>query len=434
MKKSKLSVLLCCILCLCTITFCACNSTPDVSADKNSTDNTLPNSTSTDSIATENASTDSTSTEKSESNKDNDNTTNNDPDENANPTLEKLEGTIFYSTGFSEGKALVGILENTSSLFCINKSGEVVCELKNTGWNSMLDEESPLLHNGLIYIAQSLNYGVFGDDKGNVITPEQKNVSKFNPTALENGYIIADICDDNNVVIKRGIMNTSFEWVVEPNEALADIYLNSQYDICHTDYVYSIIDNKTVNLKTGEISDTTALPSPYDLTFKVKFDNGAATITFYKNKTEEAFKLTGLINFFEIGSFSYGKTALYFLNPTTETYSFSMIDTNGNILFEPIELGSNYKEVVWDDTCIIYQQENEYNEADKFYSYDFSGNLLGTANIFGIGETKGEIKLVKVSDSTVVICAEAPLGHGVTSNRVYIYDKTFQLLFQTAEN
>lgn len=428
MKKNVFFRFICCIvLCACTVLSCACKKIPEGTPEESPSDNTNPNET------TLNLPEQDVTTPNDDGNGTTPEVTTDPSDDNPPPsTLQKLEGTIYYSSGFSEGKALVGILENTGSLYCINKAGEIVCEFKNIYWNDMLNTQKPMFYHGLIYLSQSLYYGVLGTETGRIITPEEMNVSAFNPVALKSGYIIADIFDENSTVVKRGIMNTSFGWVVEPNETLATLYLNNNYEFCYGEFVYSRIDRKVLNLSNGEIFDFDILPS-VAWRFSVNFDkNNAADIICYSDmsQTEKAFELTGIVDLFEISNFSYDKAAIYYYNATTGKYSFNMIDTNGNILFAPIELGTEFEEVVWADTCIVYQHRTDYNEPDKFYSYDFSGKLIGTLEMFGLTEAKNEMKIVSVNDGSIVVCVEASLGYGATSNRVYLYDRDFQLLFQ----
>lgn len=57
----------------------------------------------------------------------------------------------------------------------------------------------------------------------------------------------------------------------------------------------------------------------------------------------------------------------------------------------------------------------------------------GEDNFSGIDKECEVWYVVSVNDGTIVICAEGPLGYGVTSNRVYLYNKNFQLLFQEEE-
>lgn len=359
------------------------------------------------------------------------------PDDNKTPvaTLGKLEGTVIYCTAFSEGLAFAVIKEDSESLYCINEAGEVVFKSENVIWTNLMYEAPIGFHNGLAYLGKNVFDGGICDLTGKITRPADVGVSKFHAFALEGGYIIADINDDEGKLIKRGIMNTSFEWVVQPNEQLTGLYLYPSGSIYSNDTLYlPVIDSCALNLKTGEtvdFEDFDELPSEL-WSFRPIYDNGDLPEYFicYKDDKgeKEAFRFTETENIYEGSAFAHGYAPVYYYNESTQLYSFTMIDTKGEILFAPIEIGNIYTEVVWDGECIVVHKEGDYSQADVFTSYNFNGKLLGSVNCFGIYERKMTWSLIGIQDGMIVIYAERGGGYGMTSNLAYAYDKEMNLI------
>lgn len=124
--------------------------------------------------------------------------------------VEKFKGDIISGTVFSEGLALIS---NDEKSYCINTNGEIVFETEKTYIDSFGGTGSKGFKNGLLLID-----GGFYDIKGTYTLPEDVGATKFYDCILEAGFIFADVGEEDSSIIKRGVLDTNFKWVVEPSE------------------------------------------------------------------------------------------------------------------------------------------------------------------------------------------------------------------------
>ena len=187
----------------------------------------------------------------------------NTPGGNENDGGVKIEGTITRGTNFSNGLALVQT-NDKSKASCINKDEYIVFELDvPSEYSSYIDPLNLEFIGGYILIPWS---GALYDSKGNATYPEDVGATAFYDIALEGGYILADkvTASFSNTKKELGVMNTDFEWVIEPSEEIFQAIAFRQTNTIVSsslyyfdDYIYSDDTKVYFNLKTGEFPKRT---------------------------------------------------------------------------------------------------------------------------------------------------------------------------------
>ncbi|MBQ3202064.1 MAG: hypothetical protein IJN04_06005 [Clostridia bacterium] len=321
-----------------------------------------------------------TTTTKVADNSENSNDTDTDEVEH---TGKKIEGPFCGASVFSEGLAFVAVDKNKT--YCINKEGYIVFELdmRLYGIHGEIDE---VFHNGVAI----LNNGAYVCDKmGRLTSAEDLGVTTFYDDALAGGYILADKITASFDSTKKevGVLNTSLEWVVEPNEELYNqIGEHLTWAMNRTHYYYNdylcireMFEDASVgylNLKTGEFVTEAPFEIPShgwvvytDETYRI----GQETIVL---------DMSHHTNVSEIHPFDKGLACVEFHNSDANTYYFTMINEKGEFLFEPVALDiqESVKTVNYDgkDTVLITLGSLSDQMA---LCYNLKGELLGKKQI-----------------------------------------------------
>jgi len=260
-------------------------------------------------------------------------------DDNGNQ-YEKIDDVISVGSPFTEGLAYVQYESYPNVTYCIDKSGNVIFELDDTfdlkilqGFNYMKFENglSLTFHN---YIC---------DSKGNITHPEDVGVTNFYNVAFGGKYILADVVVSNfeSSSQKMGVMDFSFNWIVEPTEEIYDAFYertlvsanNYSFYTYYEDFLYH--DGLCLNLKTGEITDNVDVPvSSEDFISQQELADKYATMQ----------RMSAIVN---------GKAAIFFYNQDTEKSYVSVIDNKGNLLYTPTEIGINIYRYEFDGENIV---------------------------------------------------------------------------------
>ena len=397
-KKSILLFLLCAI----GMGSIACNSN-------------TPNNSSQSSNGTSNEiSTDLGSNSESNDNASISNEENSSSENNINPK-EKISGTISALTGFSEGYAFAQTNNQEDKLYCINTAGEI---------EFVLDIE--ILESAFLvgYVKSFCNgiadlNGTLCNKEGKFATPESVGVTKFLSNTFEDGYIFTEtkIAGYADTTYKTGVMDSQFNWLLEPTEALYDC------SYCGNGVLY--LSNETYfDIKTGEaiespsIEDLTPpnpLPSEYWMRENLKF---------YNPLTEELMlDLSSVTNITRVTDFQNGKCLAKYYNKENSKYFFNFIDEKGEFLFDPIPVFDSYTMIFnheIGDEFVVFYDDNSGSKIN-FKSYDTSGNLLGSINTKDL--KYANYSLVSVSESIIVL-----RGGYTSSSYYYAFDKNFNLL------
>ena len=328
-------------------------------------------------------------------------------------TEKKISGNITAASVFSEGLAFVTMQENEEITYCINQEGYIVFELDVAA--GVLGEIRGTFVNGLALID-----GGLCDKTGKITYPEDVGATAFSDLALDGNYIIAErITSDYNSSKKElGVMNTSFEWVLEPTEELyiatggiSDIPLNTSC-FYNNGWFYFDETKKYLNLSTGEISEAVnqALPSKqwrgYDNSFYDYDGNVMLDLSRYNT-----LQLASYCNF--VNGFINGKAPVRFINTETNKYYFSLIDEQGELLFEPVET-IKFDAFDYDGEHILVI--DYMLNPKEIQCFDTQGNLLGQINL----DTISKNKAWECTVSDGIICLSA----GYNFNYTCYYLKT----------
>lgn len=343
------------------------------------------------------------------------------------PEREKLPEQVFRSSDFSEGLAAVVVGGRDGRKCIINKKGEIVADI-DVKLDNTIEIEYVRFSNGYSYF-----YGGILDKNGKLTYPENVGASRFYTVALDAGYIIAEVVEADYSSTKKmlGVMDTQFEWVVQPTEelhaAMSNRYggiglsyaLNTE-DYYYQGYVYVADIGKCLNVETGEIVDYEA----------VGFEHPSFTWTRYTDGSfgdyEENIRLDlskyENINPYLGNGFNDEIALIGFVNSQANTTYFTVIDEKGNFLFEPVDFKENEMTSIGTDGNTILVSYSKSAEELMLKSYDMQGNLISEFNTKSIGKYCSYS--ATINDGVVVIDG----GYNY-SNYVWYYTPSFEPLF-----
>ena len=330
-------------------------------------------------------------------------------------TGEKINGEITGASNFSEGLAFVCVNGNKEKTYCINTEGYVVFELDFRAVNAMGKIESRFV-NGLAKVGEGLC-----DTKGRITMPADVGATAFCDIALDGGYIIAERVTSDFESSKKelGVLNTSFEWVINPSEEIYNatggisMIPNSTQCFYYDDYFYFEDTNKYLNLKTGEIENK------IDVFPSERWVNSDKNFYDYYNTEMLSLESNKTINMPSGSDFKNGKAPVRFINQETNKYYFTVINEKGEFLFEPIETIA-FQNFVFDGENILALDQSI--NPKKIVSYNINGQLLGQIETETIA--KNNSFSCYVNDGVVLLNA------GRNSNYTcYYYNTDFTPLF-----
>ena len=280
-------------------------------------------------------------------------------------TGKKIDGEILSASLFSEGLAFVELSQEEGKSYCIDKKGHIVFELDID--LSIDGDINSTFINGLAYVNEGLC-----NTTGKVTKPADVGATTFYyASTLSAGYILAEVvtADYSNTSKKLGVLNTNFEWTVEPSADLynefADEYGYSEIDnaLNTTDYTvgdlyFNVSLEKALNLKTGEvIKDKSKIGTPSSSLWIL--GSGGSQYTGYYLPSESSYlseenlilDLTKNGEVCSATSFVNGRAAIVYRNTSANKYYVTMIDEEGKHLFEPVE--TKYSSVETDGKYIL---------------------------------------------------------------------------------
>lgn len=290
-----------------------------------------------------------------------------------------INGEITGASVFAEGLAFVYLNGNSEKAYCIDRQGNIVFELDNKTY-SVGGEILTSFENGLAFVD-----GGFCDTNGKITYPEDVGASEFFDVAIKGGYIIATVitADYSSTKQEMGVMNTDFEWVVQPSES---IYRELEENLWTTSalntqsyfvdgMVYFEGCNKYLNVETGEVLDHIDSRIPSEL-WTVNSD-----YTFRDSNGEIMVDLSSLDNIERIAdSYKEGKAPVIFRNRQAGKSFWGLVDENGELVFDPVELNITdllYSKILFDgEHTVIYDDATE-----KLSSFNSNGELAGELNV-----------------------------------------------------
>lgn len=334
-------------------------------------------------------------------------------------TGKKIKGEITAASVFSDGLAFVCLDGNKEKAYCIDKQGNIVFELENK-IQSAFGEIFNKFENGYALID-----GGICNTKGDITYPKDVGATEFFGIALKGGYIIATKVTADYSTSKQeiGIMNTDFEWVVQPsetiyNEVCEDLWttsaLNTQ-SFYANGLVYFDGSKKYLNVKTGEVSDSTDINIPSenwiyytDYTFR----NGNEEVMVDLNHLDN---ISGTCN----NSYKNNKVPVIFNNQQVGKLFWSLVNEKGELLFIPVET-TDFFSGLMDFSWVKFDGENTV-----FYAK--SMNKLSSFN--SKGELSGEMSVEDLSAGYIEDGIILLISGGMNSKKCHYYNADFSPLF-----
>ena len=304
-------------------------------------------------------------------------------DTNDNNSKAIISGTITAASLFSEGKAFVQINGNKGKTYCIDKNGYILFEI-----DKEISKNGNKLYSRFINGYACID-GAICNTEGNLTYPEDLGVTGFYDIALNGGYILATkiTSDFNSTKKELGIMNTKFEWVLEPSEKLfasIDSYdLISDRSYYSNGFIYLSKSKAYLNVLTGEISETTDVALENDPMYY--YSNGA-----YYNINDESvvIDLKKYENIRRGTDFINGKAVIVFHNQSVSKCYYTVIDKSGTFLFEPAEINlksAEYMGMDFDGENVLFF---DYDiSPEKVQCYDINGNFIGEMDLSSFGSS-----------------------------------------------
>ena len=227
-----------------------------------------------------------------------------------------------------------------------------------------------------------------------------------------------------------GVMNTNFEWVVEPTEQMYHDFSNeygsvalseaiNSYDYYYNGYVYSYDLKKCLNVTTGEVVayEDAGFTHPSftwqqwtDGTYRDYEENVRLDLSAYEN-----------INVYVSTGFTNGKALIVFYNNQARTYYFTIVNESGEFLFDPVGVEGKIGKIVTDGNTVLISSES-YGTELLLKTYDMEGNLIAEFDTDSLGVYCSFS--VSIGDGVVVI-----EGSYSYSNYVWYYTTEFEPLF-----
>ncbi len=307
-------------------------------------------------------------------------------------TGKKIDGEIIAASNFSEGLAFVELSKEKGKTYCIDKKGNIVFEL---GIDLSINGDIyATFINGLAYINEG-----FCDTTGKVIKPADVGATNFYyVSTLRAGYILAEVVtsDYSDTNKKLGVLNTKFEWVVEPSENLynefADEYGYSQIgsalntpDYTVGDLYYNDSLEKALNLKTGEVmKDKEKLGTANSSSWVLGSNSIQYTGYYLPGESSYLSDDRLILDLTKNGavcsatSFVNGKAAIVYHNANANKYYVTMIDEAGRHLFEPKE--TKYSSVETDGKYMLVS-DTKMGSGDHAEVFNDKGEKTGEIDV-----------------------------------------------------
>lgn len=349
----------------------------------------------------------------------------------------KIDGEIYAASIFSEGLAFVELAKDRDKTYCIDKNGNIVFEL-NIDLSVNGDISSSFI-NGLAYVNEGLC-----DTSGKVTKPEDVGATSFIyiPT-LKAGYILAEVikADHSTASMKLGVLNTKFEWTVEPSEDLYKEFTNEYGWFCISsalytsdytvgDIYYNTDLNKRLNLKTGEVTNDKLKTEKVDSSLWLR-KYGYDHYTGYSlpegcsdsSQDELIIDLTEKGFVYNATSFVNGRAAVMYYNASVKKYYVTMIDENGEHLFEPVETACNSVET---DGEYVLVSDAKLGNADHAQIYNYQGEKMCELDF---SKDSGKAHILQISDGVVLVSSGVISMMSGYSGKDYYLDVNGKALF-----
>lgn len=342
----------------------------------------------------------------------------NDNNDQSNPSDDlknKIDvSKITSSTAFSEGKAWVRYGKITSdeytTLYCINKNGEILFTVDNTNISSPLP-----FHNGLSVVPFIIDEKVvycICDENGNITKPSDIGATEFliksdyeegnTHNLFEDGYIFAKKIEAtfSGSSVTAALLDSSLEIIAGYTEEVLDLYEEYIHSYYYNGYLYNINDYKVFDVKAGkEIEDVSSFISSFKPKYAsdmweynwescVYYDSLASTFTVTLDLSEYSETIS------QMYLFENGKAPLVF--ESADIAFFTVINEDGSFCFDPVELSGNSGCTVkaYNDKYLVVSGGNGY----MLETFDLNGKIA-EAKI----DVTGLVPSIKLHDDVIHI-------------------------------
>ena len=295
-----------------------------------------------------------------------------------NQEKKKISGTIEVGTVFSDGLALVRLVGDENTTYCIDKEGYIVFEA-DIGSGSF----GTGFRNGYAIIS-----GKIYDRTGESTAPEDVGATEFYLTIAEHGYILATKITSDFTGTKKelGILNEDFNWIVSPSEELYQGLFTdhgSPYVSTYSNhYLYLPGSDSYLNILTGKISETE--PEDFVSDPELRYIYGGT----YRD--EDANIVIDLREYDTIafgGSFVDEKAVIVFKNQVSKydyKYYYTIIDKDGVFAFDPVEIDliNVEADMSFDGEYVVFESQTVTAHNTCYYAcYNSNGEFEGKAEI-----------------------------------------------------
>ncbi len=292
-------------------------------------------------------------------------------------TQEKYTGEIKAATTFSEGYAFVSDNINFKNACCINTKGEIVFWLDKT----TNDQLKPLsrFSNGHAVVERLDGSGYcLVNTKGEIVVSPETHGYTTSPIssgaadeAFTDGYFV--VYNDDVTPCEYGVMGTDGKWILEmsskyfeslnPKENLfakVVFYDQGYVDFTINNYSYSW------NLNQGTIVYPPNFP-PIEGYWRLWSDG---TYSDYTKQDLLDLNANGFTDIGRAGDFL--PNADYTYVTFNDNTRFTLIDRNGEMLFEPIEITYNYNNIHEENQAELYFALSKDKKSVHVYGFDGS--------------------------------------------------------------
>ena len=280
-------------------------------------------------------------------------------DDSSDTEIEKIDASQIYTgTVFSEGKAWVRCGRTASertTLYCINKQGEILFTISDTFLNS----PSPF-YNGLSIVPIMIDgEGVYCicDENGNITKPSDVGAREFliNPDfdykcmyeLFKDGYIFAKKVESSfsGSSVTAAIFNSSLEIVAGYSEEILAVYNQySRYgrDECYEGYLFDLNQYTVFDVREAKEFDTGEFLSSFEPKYASDmWDYDSKSCVYYDVVSNAiTIDLSQYSNtIYGMYAFENGFAPIVF-DSGYERF-FSVIKEDGSFCFEPVELSGH---------------------------------------------------------------------------------------------
>lgn len=298
---------------------------------------------------------------------------------------------ITSSTAFSEGKAWVRCGKMASdeytTLYCLNKKGEILFKLTDTFLNS-----PSLFYNGLAVVPMMIDgepTECLCDETGKVIKPADVGATEFlfsladgsgsDYKLLEGGYIFAKKVEANfsGSSEKAAILNAELDVIAGYSEDVLALYQKYNGNDYYNGYLYSTYLGQVLDLKTGkEITDINSFVASFEPEYASdmwEYDHNS--YAYYNSLAADYTETLNLSQYSEtikqMYFFENGRAPLLF--ESAGKAFFTVIKEDGSFCFEPVELSGHAG-------CTVYADNGKYlvvsvGNTYCFETFDLNGKV-----------------------------------------------------------